>query len=314
MSAELHIVVACAERKRNSAGAPVRLGSVKAQALSERFQTWWSRLSRARAVWPADQLYIGDHWAVARDLPRAAQARGFAPTLWVASAGYGLVHAETPLAAYSATFAPHSPDAVARGADDPLASSRWWWRALSRAPLANGMYPRSLAGVARVVSKTATFVVVGSPAYVGAMSEDLVELASTSPAELLLVTTSHGSFPEQLKQHLIPTVGALRLSLGGALTSLHVRVARELLQRLGPRELTAKRAREHVLDLVARAPSLPCVKRAGASDEQIRVFVRKHLKQDPTATHTRLLRDLRARGIACEQSRFRSLFLDVISA
>src|SRR5262245_42286208 len=114
-STHLHVVVACTDRKRRLAGAPLRLGDVRGPTLKERCHAWWGALSRAPASLPARDLYAGDHWAIARSLPSIAQSRGFIPSLWVASAGYGLVPADLLLAPYSATFAPDSPDSIVAG-------------------------------------------------------------------------------------------------------------------------------------------------------------------------------------------------------
>ena len=44
------------------------------------------------------------------------------------------------------------------------------------------------------------------------------------------------------------------------------------------------------------------------ADQEVRAFVRDRLADDPQATHTRLLRELRDSGRACEQQRFAGLF------
>jgi hypothetical protein len=47
------------------------------------------------------------------------------------------------------------------------------------------------------------------------------------------------------------------------------------------------------------------------SDEEVRGFVRKRLGEAPESRHTRLLRELRDSGRACEQGRFKQLFMQV---
>jgi hypothetical protein len=51
--------------------------------------------------------------------------------------------------------------------------------------------------------------------------------------------------------------------------------------------------------------------RTQATDEEVKSFIRESLQQQPSLKHTKLLRDFRTAGRACEQSRFRSLFLQV---
>jgi hypothetical protein len=98
------------------------------------------------------------------------------------------------------------------------------------------------------------------------------------------------------------------MSLGGALTSLHVRVARRLLEGIEPQRLDAQTARHCVEVVAARSPELPAFQRSRADDDDVKTFIRAALLADPGVSHTRLLREYRAAGSACEQSRFRELF------
>jgi hypothetical protein len=50
---------------------------------------------------------------------------------------------------------------------------------------------------------------------------------------------------------------------------------------------------------------------AAMSDDDVRRFIRERLRAEPDLRHTRMLRDLRDGGRACEQKRFRRLFMQV---
>ena len=82
---------------------------------------------------PAARLYAGAFWSVVSELPAIARERGIAASLFVASAGYGLVSAEAELKPYSATFSPGPDSVVAHPLDrDSRAQGlRDWWQKLS---------------------------------------------------------------------------------------------------------------------------------------------------------------------------------------
>ena len=81
-----------------------------------RLQTWRERLRTAQAEeYPAENLYMGEHWSVVRDIPRDAIDRGWKVRLWICSAGYGLIQPSTRIKSYQATFSPGTKDYVARG-------------------------------------------------------------------------------------------------------------------------------------------------------------------------------------------------------
>jgi hypothetical protein len=310
-STELHVVVACAERKRTSAGEPLRLGSVVAPSLEERCDLWWRQLSRARPSCTALDLYAGDHWAVARQLPDVARAAGFRPHLWVASAGYGLVPADARLASYSATFASESPDTVVAADGDRREATAAWWRALGRRRLRGSSTPRQLAELAGNSRRGSRLLVVLPQQYLQALEDDLVTAVANcgDPAGIVVISSNPGPATPVLQDAWVPAAAPLRLPLGGALTSLHVRVARYLLERLSPTTLEPGAARRSLDKLLERTPGLPRLERTRLGDNGVRAWVRAELRRDASASHTKLLRRLRDTGRACEQSRFRELFL-----
>lgn len=311
----LHIIVACAERKRRAGEAPVRLRDVRAATLEERCAAWWKALSGASTSAPARDLYAGDHWSIARALPEVARRHGFSPSLWVASAGYGLVPEDAMLAPYSATFAPRSPDSIVDGPGARTNAATAWWRDLTARPLPHRQSPRTLQALAEASPPKTAMLVVASPAYLRALEDDLrgaLALDGKRPS-LVLVAGAPGPTHPALRPYWVQTAADLRMRLGGALTSLHARVARDLLEQIPPADFEAATAQAHVAELWAQSDKAPVYDRDRGDDDDIRAYIRKALKRDSMVTHTRLLRELRSSGRACEQGRFRRLFKDEAS-
>jgi hypothetical protein len=100
--------------------------------------------------------------------------------------------------------------------------------------------------------------------------------------------------------------------MGGALVSLHARVARHLIQNTAPRDFVKEN-----LGLMSKklddAAGQSTKRTAGSTmtDDDVLAFIRRRVAADPKASHTRLLRELRDQGQACEQGRFRRLFKQV---
>jgi hypothetical protein len=94
--------------------------------------------------------------------------------------------------------------------------------------------------------------------------------------------------------------------VGGALTSLNVRVLRAVLAPLGEEPLTTENLRSIAagLDRSSRAV------RPGEnmSTSAVMAYIGTALRTDPTASKSRLLRRLRDEGKACEQKRFGRIF------
>jgi hypothetical protein len=255
-------------------------------------------------------MYMGDHWVVTRQLSSVGQKAGWAVRTWAASAGYGLIPETAQIHPYSATFSTGHADSVTsseRGQRSEEARS--WWAALARAVGPDRKASRSVLEIARAEPE-ATIIVAASQRYVAAMEDDLTsaQRALSLPERLILLTATPGPRSEPLKASWVRVEAALTAHVGGAMGALHARVARALVEALEPEDLTAPNAQVYVEKLAQNRSSVRQFSRTPMSDDQVKSFVRRALKADERATHSRLLRQLRDGGRACEQGRFRDLF------
>jgi hypothetical protein len=301
----LNIVATCSDRKSHP--AVLRLRDFGGHTIGERFSAWRTAIRNAKAFrTTAAQLYQGGYWAIVRDLVPVAAAMGWRPQLWVSSAGYGVVHGTTTLVPYSATFAPGHEDSVARASDDAALTT--WWHS---ATVGRSRLGRSITSIAADEPRS-TILVIASPLYLSAMSHDL----TTSTAEVrgrggvFIVSSKIPTSHRSLADHWIASRGELQGTLGGALVSLHARAARRLLQLVKPGEFVEENvsAMTKKLEGEVTGEVKKRVSGAATSDEDVLRFIRSRLSVEPKATHTRLLRELRDSGQACEQGRFRRLF------
>src|SRR5262249_36740171 len=152
--------------------------------------------------------------------------------------------ADALLRPYSATFATGQPDAVATAAEGPLGLRNWWsLLAGKQGPLRGA--PRSVADLVRSAPKCHVLLVC-SPTYVKALADDLaVAVDEMADRDQFLIVTSPASLSPKLQPQVIPSEGRLKLLVGGALPSLHARVARKILgevrrSRLSAPDLRAK--------------------------------------------------------------------------
>lgn len=278
-----------------------------------RAERWWRRLStHSTETLPAVDLYGGDHWSVARSLPETAIASGLDAYLWVASAGYGLVPAEARLRPYSATFAAGHSDSVFIARTDAtrrLEFTRRWWTHLGEMPGPRRGAPRTVTQLVKCFPN-ACVLVVGSPDYISAMEEDLGSAISGAPHpdRIVIVSRPSGSANKVLGNHLIPSDARLQRGVGGARTSLHVRVAKKILEEIPQWEFSATILRAHYRRVLASSADAPTFDRKRLTDEQIERFIQAEVYRTPGISCTKALRALRDRGQACEQSRFKDIF------
>lgn len=304
----VHIVVTCTNRKSVAVPARLRLGDVREHRQDRRFVAWTQRLSADKPSIRAADLYGGEHWQVARKLPVSF---GESARLWVCSAGYGLIAADTHLNPYAATFSPGNPDSVGETTNQVRA---WWLRLTDWAGPVTGQ-PRSFADLARR-DPGAAIVAVLSEAYVRACSDDLREAADTVTNRDRFAVVGPAGRGDDLDDVLVPVTARLRAVTGGSLQALHVRVAAHLLSATSAYTsgISRSRLRETVQQIAATAPADPSRRNRGArlSDAEVQDFIRFELAAGP-ASATVLLRRLRQSGRSCEQSRFKQLFIDTMA-
>jgi hypothetical protein len=156
-----------------------------------------------------------------------------------------------------------------------------------------------------------SILVIASPDYVAAMSEDLsrTALALGNPERLAIISSVSG-FPAELNAHLVPSVAALQRRLGGPLGSLHARTAKKLLELAEP-PLSAATLAAKSRRLAREAPALLTPKRVSRTDAEVRTFIRRRIRSADRPSFSKLLREYRDNGSKCEYGRFRSLFDEV---
>jgi hypothetical protein len=310
MSTTLHIVAACADKKRYPPDRGARLRAHARGSVAERAASFTAALAEAGPRLPASELYVGPYWATVRSLPEIAASAGRSPRLWVASAGYGLIPATATVSPYSATFQVGHPDSVA----DPRSSHpvgeqlSAWWTELTRRRNSSHPEPRSVAELA-TGDRRATVLVIVSPRYFQAMRGDLERTAETLGDRLIVISSQRPRDGDPLQANVVVSEGRLTNLVGGALPSLHARVAAHLLREVRPHAFTAAALRTLCAQVASTTAPRRSYDRRPMSDDEVVDFIRRATAHKSSrASHTGLLRELRSNGRACEQKRFKRLF------
>ncbi len=304
MGARVHLVVTCANRKTRPVPSLLRLRQVAGRTPAARAAAWVAQLEgSAEATLPARELYAGEHWQIVRALEETAAMAGLNTSLWVCSAGYGLISVDARLRPYAATFAGGHPDSVGAHANN----RSQWWAALAGWPGPALGAPRTLRDLAGQ-EPHAVFLLALSSTYLAACADDVQgAVARLASPEHLTVISAGVRASGPLAACLVPASARLQPALGGTRQSLNVRILAHLLRHPGD-ALTHTRIRGVLAELLAAAPPLTRYARAPRTDAQVATFIRRRLTVDPGTTASRLLREFRDRGYACEQSRFAAVY------
>lgn len=307
--AAVRVVVSCTDRKRLPVAPKLRLQDYLG-TLEERATKWLGRLASPRSEQcPAIDLYAGEQWSVVKQLDDAARGAHTRLDLWIASAGYGLLHQDEPVESYAATFATRSPDSVSRNSETVASDAREWWQHLCDRPRPSSKQPASLAELAAQDRDTPLLVAL-SGSYVRAVRDDLLKAGAELGQRLFLV--SAGSRDRELEEFMVPCDARLVDGLGGTRLSLNVRVARQLLANAEAHGWEGEEVRRAMSAVLDDQPPPIRYDRAALSDEAVRRFIRQQLDRNGKQSRTSMLRLLRDAQFACEQKRFAELYSSVL--
>jgi hypothetical protein len=306
---DVHVVVTCTNRKRFAVSDRLQLHNLGSGDVTQRCDDWVKRLADGSSHVPAKDMYAGEHWLIARGL---AEAAGSGATLWICSAGYGLISDEAPIEAYAATFAARHKDSVAQDVE----GMRRWWAGLARWHGPQPGRPRSFAELAERNQRSSIVAVLSEP-YLRACSDDLRDAASKLTDGANLTVIGPGGRCPAIEDLVVPATAALRTAVGGSLLSLNVRAAAQVLEAArkngdSPRRPFLSKLMAEATAAAPRHERRPVGTRMG--DDEVRSFIRQSLAQGGTTSATPLLRKLRSLGLSCEQARFKALFGEVVAA
>jgi hypothetical protein len=300
----VHVIVTCTNRKTMPIPTALRLENVPRCATEARAREWIARLTGTSStpLIAAQDLYAGEHWMIARGLPgRAACAQ---VRLWICSAGYGLIPAEAQIRPYAATFS-GGPDRVPGGAD----GARQWWHALACWEGPAQGEPRSICALA-AADPSACLLLALSASYLDACRDDVAAAAGiVAEPDAFMVISAGTRLPESIGIAMVPADARLQAFLGGTRQALNARIAAHLLSA----GISSRAEATHCMTrLLAQQPPVTRYERKQLSDQEVTEMIVSRLAQVPDISSSRLLREFRDAGYACEQQRFGRLHRQVV--
>jgi hypothetical protein len=284
---KLTIVVTCTDRKVVAAQPALTARTLSEGTVQARVREWRRRLSREQATMRLADLYSGESWTQVKRLIATARSTGYAPDVFVASAGVGLRRIDELSPPYAATFSVGHADSVAPTVDE----ARTWWSRLPHTPVPEALHPS---------------IWVLSEAYSRVLAHTL---PSIEPRAAAVVFGGSSNVPDEVR---VPADRGLRRALGGTVMSLNVRMAIRWLEIAEGQALAGARTRLAWEEWSRRERHEERYDRKPLTDDAVREFIANLAKLEPGVSKTRALGTLRKSGMACEQRRFATLFSEVV--
>ena len=300
----IFLISNCTASKSRGNGEIITLGEFQGST-EDKFRDWTKAVEKSKDTTPARDLYAGDYWRRIIDSESTLEGKC---SLWVISAGIGLIHADTQIPNYSATFVEKNENSVAQDVSGKIA----WWQLLIN-------WRRKKSGIGTISdlarqNPDAVFLVVISATYLSVIMDDLLKLRQIlSSADNLIIICSGLRKNKNLGNSLLPLDARFQTLVGGARSSLNSRIVLHIIKKFKNKKITAKSLRSYLLGVEKTLTSLVKYDRKKMSDNDLVDFIKKEsTEKKPSASS--LLKKLRNTGSACEQKRFVNIYKTINKA
>ncbi len=291
------VVVPCSARKREPSNANLRARELPIGSMEEVGNNWLGRVraSASATRYPAAELYCGSGFRRAH-----LSVSQTAASLFVISAGMGLVGEDAHIPPYDITLHSDSESSVPSLVNAEFDPSEWW-HVVQGGPYAADMH-RLAAGQGRIV------IALSRP-YALLIGASLAELPVAVRQRLRILGLGiKPSLPAALHPQLINYDERLDVVIRGTKLDAWSRALSHFIGLLSETPIASVREdQKAVNDSLEHVETPAMIQRSRVSDDVLIGHIRTMLDEGFTATSA--LKQLRrVKRIACQERRFRRLF------
>jgi hypothetical protein len=296
-------ITTCTDRKRFPFSAELDASKLPTGPQHAVLKTWQRRVSRAKAVGRAGDVYCGRSFQEA-----ATAARAACSDLLIVSGGLGLISAHEEIASYSLSLVRQSPEYVGSRVTGAAFDPSLWWSEIQ-----TDHNPAPLAKLLRT-NRDAIVIFAISSTYLKLVSSDLISLGDDELERVRLIGMGiDAECPEKLRQCVLPYDSRLDgpdSELSGTRGDFSSRAMRHFIECVlaDTKSKSLPTHRDAVTRSLSKWRPPRVISRPQRSDEEIVRLIKRNWKaiEGKSGRGLRYLRDVEK--IACEQNRYRDLF------
>jgi hypothetical protein len=298
------LITTCTNRKRKPVPPSLQACSLREGSQQSVLNEWCDRLTGNPPIDVASAIYCGRAFKEAFDA-----CREISGSLWIISAGLGLVSEEAMIPSYSITIGDSGPDSILKKIEGGKFSSANWWTGIT-------VFNGSPDPVHRLIIENPSklFVIALSQAYAGLIEQDILSLSDDDLHRVRLIGLALQPVLDSRLQEIVMPYDERLDGPGG--TNIGTRsdfaqramrhFVNEILKQSGSNDLQYHS--QAVKQTLSGRPYRQIPKRKRLSDQEIMDVI---LKNWPSSggNSSKMLRTIRDdEEIACEQGRFKELF------
>lgn len=300
----INIISSCTNSKKQTPSEAFKIANFKTDMqLEDVINIWNENIEKETIqVYEATKLYKGAAWKATLDTTTMLATK-FNTRLYVASAGYGLIHAETKICSYDSTFASSTANSITKfivNADKN--ANVQWWNMINKFKLSS-------------FQKGSYFFIVLPHEYLSAAQDTIKLLVEKFDKKVFIFIANKHPIPLFMKKNIIKFDSRFNNFQTGVLSNMLQRAVLWLSSEIIKKEipLVHQELQKHIDAKMNNFEAFNMPVRSKLSEDEIRNKIEKMILKDKNLSASKGLKNFRNSGYACEQKRFGKIFKEVKS-
>lgn len=300
----INIISSCTNGKKHPPLKKLKIANIESSLyLDDIIDIWSSNISNLdEPIYEASQLYKGSTWQTTLKTHKVLSTN-FNSSLYVASAGYGLIHAQTKISSYDCTFSSSTINSISKFAVHKNQNANvLWWNRINKFDISS-------------FSNDSLFFIVLPYEYLYATQDTIKLLIEKFKENVFIFVANKNTIPDFMQQNIIKFDSRFNSFQTGIISNMLQRAVLWLSNEIINNNLllSHKVLQQHIETVMKPYKAFNMPVRSKLTEEEIRDKVKQMIIKKKISSATKGLKTFRNAGFACEQKRFGKIFKEVKS-
>jgi len=300
----INIICPCTSSKKYPTSTTLELTNIDSSlSLAKACELWMNNIKTNNSKrYKASHLYKGGVWKKTLDIKNILSKKN-QTNLYIASAGYGLIHEDKEIYSYDCTFSPGDSNSISKFNNQLVnPSSVVWWDKINT--FSYDSFPSD-----------SYFFIILPYDYLIASQNFIKQIIEKNDKKVFIFIANKKSLPDFMKGHLIQFDSRFNSFQTGVMTNILQRavfwLSNEIITKNIP--LTHANLQNHIDTKLSQYKTFTMPQRKHLPDNEIRKKIKQMILDNNISSASKGLSYYRKQGFACEQKRFGKLFKEVKS-
>lgn len=298
----INIISSCTNSKKQTPSRLLQIENFNKNMDLENIIKIWNNniLNKDETTYKVSELYKGGTWKASLDTKTQLLTK-YKTELYIASAGYGLIHSEDKILPYNSTFASSTTNSISKfqNNSEVKANIKWW----------NSVNKFSLTSF----SNESYFFIVLPHNYLIASQDTVEGLINIFGKQVFIFIANKYSLPNFMENNIIKFDSRFNNFQPGVVSNMLQRavlwLSNEIVKKDIPLSHTA--IQNHIEKEMLKHEIFIMPTRIKLSEEEIYKNIKSMIQAENIQSASKGLKVFRTMGYACEQKRFGKIFKEI---